>query len=407
MRRLLSVLCLFVVAPLGAEEKPFFFKQGDKVLFLGDSITEQYQYSTYMELYLTTRFPGWNLKFVNAGIGGDTANGGAGRFQSHVLNEKPTAVTINFGMNDGGYGTFNPQSNKVYVEKTTAMVTAAKKAGVRVALISPNAVDRRVNDRFKQYLETQKEFYAPLKGIAESQGVPFVDQYAVTRKVLEKLETDGATKVNPFPDGVHTSPSGGLLMAHTILVGLNAPASVSEAAIDATIKKGDGQKCVIENLNVSDSAVSFTRTDESLPMPVQKDWVTILPYINNLNDLNHYGLQVKGLTQGTWVVLIDGQEVAKVTEEQLGAGINLGNATTGPIYEKGQKVLQAINAKNQILHGRFRGVVMFNVPDWMADVGNERKAAELQKRWSQIEAKQAEIYELLKPQAWKFELKKQ
>src|SRR5438105_2550264 len=35
----------------------FFFKRGDSIVFLGDSISEQYQYSSYIELYLTTRFP--------------------------------------------------------------------------------------------------------------------------------------------------------------------------------------------------------------------------------------------------------------------------------------------------------------------------------------------------------------
>src|SRR5947209_7125023 len=119
MRRFLGVLVLFVVAaPLAAAEPTgFFFKDGDRIVFLGDSITEQYQYSTDIELYLTTRFPKWKQTFINAGISGDTATGGANRFQQHVLGEKPTAVTINFGMNDGGYGAFNPGSNKNFVEK--------------------------------------------------------------------------------------------------------------------------------------------------------------------------------------------------------------------------------------------------------------------------------------------------
>src|SRR6478736_5077814 len=66
----------------------FFFKDGDRVMFLGDSITEQYQYSNDIETYLTTRFPKWRLQFLNAGISGDTATGGAGRFKQHVLDEK-------------------------------------------------------------------------------------------------------------------------------------------------------------------------------------------------------------------------------------------------------------------------------------------------------------------------------
>src|SRR5262249_23069515 len=146
------------------EPKPaFFFKSGDRVVFLGDSITEQYQYSTYMELYLTTRFPKWDLTFLNAGIGGDTATGGANRFANHVLAEKPTAITINFGMNDGGYGGFNQGRYDGYVKNTEKMLEMAKKAGVRVALVSPNAVDRRERPNLKTYFDTQKQFYAPLK----------------------------------------------------------------------------------------------------------------------------------------------------------------------------------------------------------------------------------------------------
>src|SRR5262245_24469426 len=105
MRPLLTAACLLLVtlAPARAEG-PFLFQKNDRVLFLGDSITEQYQYSSYLELYLTTRFPDWNLTFLNAGISGDTATGGAGRFKSHVLDEKPNCLTINFGMNDAGYG---------------------------------------------------------------------------------------------------------------------------------------------------------------------------------------------------------------------------------------------------------------------------------------------------------------
>lgn len=405
MKLRLCVLLLALAAPAGAADRPFFFQKGDRVVFLGDSITEQYQYSNYIELYLTTRFPNWDMTFLNAGIGGDTANGGAGRFKAHVLDEKPTAVTINFGMNDGGYGKFDPARNKVYVEKTAAMLDMAKQAGVRVALLSPNAVERRGRPNFATYLETQKEFYAPLRGLAEQYGVPFVDQYAVTRAALERMEQDKADKVVPFGDGVHTSPPGGLLMAHTILTGLGAPAKVSEVIVAL---KGDAkselfaQGCKVSDVLVQDGGVFFTRTDEAIPMPVQKDWVSLLPYVNDLKDLNSYGLTVKGLPKGTYTVFIDGAEVVKVTADELAKGVNLGNATAGPVHAQGQKVLEALTAKNQMVHQRFRGVVMFQIPDWLADVGAERKAKELAKRKEQIDAKQAEVYKLAQPKARKF-----
>src|SRR5262249_3764697 len=103
------------------------------------------------------------MQFLNAGISGDTAEGGARRFARHVLAEKPTCVTIDFGMNDGGYNNFDPKKAAAFVKNTEAMLEAAKKAGVRVTLISPNAVEVSVKPSMKVYLETQKRFYAPLK----------------------------------------------------------------------------------------------------------------------------------------------------------------------------------------------------------------------------------------------------
>lgn len=405
MKRLLCLMLLAMVSPAFGDEKPFFFKKGDRVSFLGDSITAQYQYSSYIELYLTTRFPDWNLTFLNTGIGGDTANGGAGRFQRSVLIDKPTAITINFGMNDAGYGKFNPAANKVYVEKTAAMLDMAQKAGARVAVVSPNAVDRRKNPNFKLYVETQKEFYAPLKDVAAKHGALFVDQYATTRKAVEQMESDKADKVVPYYDGFHTSSPGGLLMAHAILTGLNAPATVSSAIIDTKDKKSTSDRCKIENLIVNADSVSFDRTDEAIPMPILPEWVTILPYVNNLKDLNNYNLTVSGLSEGKWTITIDGKPVTTATASELAAGVNLGLATSGPIFDQGKKVLDAINSKNGLVNDRFFNVILFNSPSWLTDVVNERRPAELKKRMDQINERQAAIYDMLKPVTHKVELK--
>jgi lysophospholipase L1-like esterase len=338
-----------------------FFRKGDRVVWLGDSITEQYQYSTYMELYLTTRFPAWGLSFLNAGIGGDTATGGARRFQAHVLDERPTAVTIDFGMNDGGYGGFNPNSAANYAKQTEAMLQACKKAGVRVALISPNAVEIRSRPNLAIYLGTQQRFYAPLKELAAKYQVPFVDQYAITRRVLEKIAEDKA-RVRSFPDGVHTSPAGGLLMAHTILAGLHAPAVVSDLEIDAASRDAKTTGCKVDKLGGDAGGLSFERTDEALPLPVLKEWRPLLPYVGQLKDLNWYGLKVKGLNAGKYALTIDGKPAGTFTDKELVAGVNLGNLEAGPLFEQGQKVFQAIQKKNEIVRQRFRGVVMFQAP---------------------------------------------
>ncbi len=401
-----AVLALSLTS-LQAEDKEFFFKPNDRVVFLGDSITEQYQYSTYMELYLTTRYPEGKFTFLNAGIGGDTAHGGLARFQKHVLDEKPTAITINFGMNDGGYGKFREDLNKQYRESTEKMLKLAKDANVRVALCSPNAIDPRVKTDGKVYFETQKQFYAPLKQIAASNGASFADQYGLTRAEIEKMTKDDPTAkvAKPYYDGFHTSEPGALIMAHAILTELKAPALVS--SVDFSTKgEAKTMKCKVTDLKVTETGATFTRLDESLPMPMLPKWLPMMPYINNLKDLNNYSLKITGLNDGKYEVLADGKTVASYTAKELAEGVNLALATAGPLYDQGLKVFQAIQDKNGQVAGRFFSVHRFNSPAWLkvTDLDAQKKA-ELDRMMKNIVDKQKNVDNVVKPVAHNWEVK--
>jgi lysophospholipase L1-like esterase len=373
------------------------------------SITEQYQYSTDIELYLTLRFPEWDMLFLNAGIGGDTAGGGKNRFASHVLDEKPTCVTIDFGMNDGGYGGLDKVKADNYIKNTTEMLEAAKKANVRVALISPNAVEVRARPNLSTYLETQQKFYAPLKDLAGKYQVPFVDQYAITRKALTEIAGMNAP-VHPFPDGVHTNNAGGLLMAHTILVGLHAPAVVSDAVIDAAGKGTKSDNCTVSDLSVSEAGIKFVRTDNATPLPIFDDCKSILYFMNNLKGLNWYGLKVTGLKGDKYTLTIDGKPAGIYMAIALAAGVNLGNLGTGPLFDHGKAVFDAIQAKNNSVHARFREVKMATFPSypWLGDIPQKAEAArkaELAKRMDEIVMLQKEIYKKAQPKSHTFELR--
>src|SRR5437588_9102227 len=101
----LAGLVVLAAAPT-VSAQAFFLKKGDVVVVMGDSITEQRLYSNYLELWSQTRFPAYDLVFRNVGIGGDTSGGGNARFKRDVLPFKPTALTVDFGRNDGGYQPF-------------------------------------------------------------------------------------------------------------------------------------------------------------------------------------------------------------------------------------------------------------------------------------------------------------
>src|SRR6516162_5226876 len=108
------LILLACTAPAAAQHK-FFFKDGDVVVVMGDSITEQRLYSNYLEMWTITRYPGWKLTFRNVGIGGDRSTGGNARFKRDVLAYKPTALTVDFGMNDGNYKPFDEPGFQTYM----------------------------------------------------------------------------------------------------------------------------------------------------------------------------------------------------------------------------------------------------------------------------------------------------
>ena len=94
------VAVLVFVSAASARADEFFFRDGDVVVMIGDSITEQHLYSNYVEMWTVTRHPNWKLTFRNVGIGGDRSVGGNARFTRDVLLHKPTAMIVDFGMND-------------------------------------------------------------------------------------------------------------------------------------------------------------------------------------------------------------------------------------------------------------------------------------------------------------------
>src|ERR1700688_747503 len=72
-----AVLCVVCSSQLVAQSD-FYLKDGDTVVFYGDSINDQRLYTTFTEAYVVTRFPKLNVRFVHSGWSGDRVGGGVG-----------------------------------------------------------------------------------------------------------------------------------------------------------------------------------------------------------------------------------------------------------------------------------------------------------------------------------------
>ena len=93
------------------EPKPFEFKQGDRIVLVGDTFIERDQRYGYLETLLTLAHPELNLTFRNLGWSGDTVAGlsragfdppeaGFRELKEHILAARPTVAIVGYGMAD-------------------------------------------------------------------------------------------------------------------------------------------------------------------------------------------------------------------------------------------------------------------------------------------------------------------
>src|SRR5579885_346758 len=136
MRSVWISLMLFLLAS-PAVAADFALHDGDTVVFLGDSITAARTYGKIVENYTLLRFPDRKVKFVNAGVGGDTAAGGLKRLDRDVFAHKATVLTVAYGINDIGWGTKADEPHKrAYLDAVRGIVEACKEHGVRFYICS-------------------------------------------------------------------------------------------------------------------------------------------------------------------------------------------------------------------------------------------------------------------------------
>ncbi|MFO0885633.1 MAG: SGNH/GDSL hydrolase family protein [Pirellulales bacterium] len=400
MRKFLfwSVAMLALCSASVASAADFFFKDGDVVVMIGDSITEQHLYSNYVEMWTVTRFPKWKLTFRNVGIGGDRSVGGNSRFARDVASYKPTAMTVDFGMNDGGYRDFSEDTFKPYMDGLQGMANQAKAANIRTAWVTPQPLDNgdQGPTALVAYNKTLEKFSEGVKTIADKNGGLFVDQFHPYLSVLDAARSKGP-KYDRITggDAVHPGPPGQALMAASILKGMSFPALVSAVEIDAAGGKVNSAiNCKVDNVVAKDGGVSFSRLDESLPF-FPADAKGILTSTPILEELNKYTLKVTGLAAGNYEVRLGGKKVATHTAAELAAGANLaaGALQEGPVADQVKAITTAIENKNRFHHDQiFRGIVLQGAPGWVSEIIPQ---AELEaKRDALIKKRLAHVAEL-------------
>lgn len=363
--------CLLLLSPaLARAAEPFALKDGDRVVFYGDSITDQRLYTTFTESYAVTRFPTAKITFVHSGWGGDRVTGGGGgpidvRLERDVIAYKPTVMSVMLGMNDASYVPFDEKIFNVYADGYRHLVEKVRSEapGVRLTLIVPSPYDDvtqspKFEGGYNAVLLRYGEFVKKLAGETGSTVADLnTSVVAATKRALE-LDPKNASQLNP--DRVHPGPSGQLLMAAALLKAWNAPATVTD--VQLTVAAND-VKSTAENAKVLDPAIkdgvtTWTQLDGALPMPINTRDPLITLAVNSsdiLSTLDAETLKVDGLTSANYVLKIDGGEVGTFSKDQLEKGLNLATLPT-PMLRQALEVHSLTLEHNNVHFLRWRQV---------------------------------------------------
>ncbi|NQV24313.1 MAG: hypothetical protein HQ518_08075 [Rhodopirellula sp.] len=349
----LILLALLAGTSVANDADDFALKDGDTVVFLGDSITAARTYGEIIENYTLLRFPERRVRFYNAGWGGDTAAGGAARLERDVFDRGATVVTVAFGTNDIGWGALaDDEHQQKYFDGIRSIVTQCRQRGARVYICSAavTAADPATSET--TVLQTMCD-----KGmaIARELGGEAIDvqrgMRTIQRRVWaenERLKKDQNKTTMHAADGAHLNELGQLAMAFVILKGLGAPADVSAATIDFDTESAvEATGCRITEVTKADNdSLEFTRLDEGLPINFGLFSALNFRFVPVHSELSRYMLTVRNLPTGKYLLTVDEREISRYSNTKLAGGVNITFATTSAWQPGGPWDAQATSLRS-------------------------------------------------------------
>ena len=144
---LAALFALLPLLPLAGEDGAKPLAKGDRIVFLGDSITQggggPKGYITLYTQSVQASHPDFDLTTVNAGISGNKVPNLQSRLDKDVIAKKPTLVYIYIGINDVWHGEKDPKkgtSKDVFEAGLKDLIARINAAGARVILCTPTVI---------------------------------------------------------------------------------------------------------------------------------------------------------------------------------------------------------------------------------------------------------------------------
>jgi lysophospholipase L1-like esterase len=216
------------------------FVDGDRLVFLGDSITQFGDNAggyvqLFRDAFAKAAHPG--VTVINAGISGNIVPDLQARLQHDVLAKRPTIVMIYIGINDvwhfnGDLGA--PKDH--YVAGLHDIIGQLHKMGAIVILTTPSVIGEK-NDGSNPLDASLDNFADTARALAKEMQVGFCDLRSAFKAYLKTHNPQNVDKGILTIDGVHLSTQGNILVAQEMTASLLA--TLKNAALMPVMSGGD------------------------------------------------------------------------------------------------------------------------------------------------------------------------
>ena len=352
------------------------FKAGDRVTFVGNSITDGGHYHSYIWLYYMTHFPTERMWMANCGIGGDDCANILARLDDDAFLKRPNVLTLTFGMNDSGYFEYNGDNPTAFADKQVARCRdyflqiekrLKEASGIRKVMIGTSPYDQTstFNDNvFKKKNNAMQRIVAFQDSAAQANHWEFVDFNAPMLRINAEQQAKDPKFTICGNDRVHPDNDGHMVMAYIFLKAQGMVGKpVADMQIDARSKKVvRSENCTVSDIISSRNELSFSYLAESLPYPLdtiahgwgfkrpQAQAVKMIPSL--VKDLSNERLKVTGL-KGSYRLTIDNVVIDTIPAQRLAEGVNLAEYRHTPQYQQACAVM-ALNEDRWELERKFR-----------------------------------------------------
>ena len=334
--RALVLLSLSMVALLKAASPPVEFREGDRIVLIGNTFIERAQSYGHLETWLTTALPDRTLSFRNLGWSGDTVFGdarsyfgppkeGFDRLERHLIDLEPSLIISAYGAVAAFEGKAGLDD---FIAGYRTLLKMFEATGARIVLMSPPPAENLPPPLPDQDEHNHRlAIYSQAIGkLADECHYGFADAFGTLKEAWPNLP-------HPLTDnGLHFTDAGYAAITPLIAKTLGVDPGPLSLEIDATTGKVTLSGAGLDALIAGTKAINVR---------LHPATATPRPMI----------LKVTGLAGGKYTIANGHSPLTTASAKDLAGGISL---DPGQWNRPHATLKRAIIEKNQLFFHRWR-----------------------------------------------------